>query len=51
MPFVVGIYDARRKEGNGEYGTDDATDDLALSAESVIDAFERWVETYAILET
>ena len=51
VPFVVGIYDARRKEGNGEYGTDDATDDLALSAESVIDAFERWVETYAILET
>ena len=37
----VGIYDARRKEGDGEYGTDDATDDLALSAESAINTFER----------
>jgi hypothetical protein len=41
VPLRVGIYDARRKEGNGEYGTDDTTDDLALSAESVIDAFKR----------
>jgi hypothetical protein len=40
VPLRIGIYDARRKEGDGEYGTDDATDDLALSAESVIDAFE-----------
>ena len=40
MSLFVGIYDARRKDGDGQYGTDNATDNLALSTESVIDAFD-----------
>ena len=39
VPLLVDIYDARRKDGDGQYGTDNATDNLALSTESAIDAF------------
>jgi len=40
VPLLVGIYDPRRKHGDGQYGTDNATDNLALSTESAIDEFD-----------
>jgi hypothetical protein len=36
VSLLVGIYNAHRKDGDGQYGTDDATNNLALSAELAI---------------
>lgn len=40
VSLIESIYNASRKDGDGQYGTDDVTDNLALSAASAIDAFD-----------